>query len=94
MPACKYHDPHCPCQDGDACHYEDCGDTKAWDPRYVLAAHIADLQARALKLAELVERIPCQVARRGEMTHECMVDNLCDACVIRGELLAMLGETA
>ena len=49
MPACKYHDPFCPCQDGDACHCEDCGDTKAWDPRYVLAAHIADLTA---KLAE------------------------------------------
>lgn len=49
MSECKYHDPHCPCQDGDACHYEDCGDTKAMDPRYVLAAHIADLTA---KLAE------------------------------------------
>jgi len=22
-------DPRCPCQDGDACHYKDCGSTKA-----------------------------------------------------------------
>ncbi len=22
MPDCKYGDPHCPCQDGGACHYE------------------------------------------------------------------------
>ena len=57
---------------------------------YVL---FADLQARDLKLAELAKRIPCQVARRGELTHECRVDNLCAACVIRGELLAALEET-
>jgi len=54
MSTCKYHDPHCPCQDGDACHYEDCGDTKAMDPRYVLAAHIADL---TVKLAEAEARL-------------------------------------
>lgn len=27
---CIGKDPLCPCQDGDACHYKDCGDTKAW----------------------------------------------------------------
>ena len=27
---CIGKDPRCPCQDGDACHYKDCGDTKAW----------------------------------------------------------------
>jgi len=26
---CLGKDPRCPCQDGDACHYKDCGDTKA-----------------------------------------------------------------
>ena len=26
---CTGKDPRCPCQDGDACHYKDCGDTKA-----------------------------------------------------------------
>ena len=26
---CIGKDPQCPCQDGDACHYKDCGDTKA-----------------------------------------------------------------
>jgi hypothetical protein len=26
---CVGKDPRCPCQDGDACHYKDCGDTKA-----------------------------------------------------------------
>jgi hypothetical protein len=26
---CIGKDPRCPCQDGDACHYKDCGDTKA-----------------------------------------------------------------
>jgi len=26
---CVGKDPLCPCQDGDACHYKDCGDTKA-----------------------------------------------------------------
>jgi|APGre2960657468_1045069.scaffolds.fasta_scaffold02209_6 hypothetical protein len=45
MRDCKYHDKTCPCQDGDACHYEDCGDTKAMDPRYVLLARIAALEA-------------------------------------------------
>jgi len=27
---CVGKDPRCPCQDGDACHYRDCGDTKAF----------------------------------------------------------------
>jgi hypothetical protein len=27
---CIGKDRLCPCQDGDACHYKDCGDTKAW----------------------------------------------------------------
>ena len=27
---CPGKDPLCPCQDGDACHYKDSGDTKAW----------------------------------------------------------------
>ena len=31
MTDCPHGDPHCPCQDGDACHYEDVGDSKAWD---------------------------------------------------------------
>ncbi len=26
---CIGHDPYCPCQDGDPCHYLDYGDTKA-----------------------------------------------------------------
>jgi hypothetical protein len=26
---CIGKDPRCPCQDGDACHYKDCGSTKA-----------------------------------------------------------------
>jgi hypothetical protein len=26
---CIGKDPQCPCQDGDACHYKDCGNTKA-----------------------------------------------------------------
>jgi len=26
---CIGKDPQCPCQDGDACHYKDCGSTKA-----------------------------------------------------------------
>ncbi len=30
MADCPHGDPHCPCQDGDACHYEDVGDSKAW----------------------------------------------------------------
>ena len=28
--SCIGKDPRCPCQDGDACHYKDCGGTKAW----------------------------------------------------------------
>lgn len=27
---CIGKDPRCPCQDGGACHYKDCGNTKAW----------------------------------------------------------------
>jgi len=27
--SCVGKDPRCPCQDGDACHYKDCGNTKA-----------------------------------------------------------------
>lgn len=30
MAECKYLDPLCPCQDGDACHYEAVGGTPAW----------------------------------------------------------------
>lgn len=26
---CAFGDPHCPCQDGDPCHYVDHGNTKA-----------------------------------------------------------------
>jgi len=29
QPSCVGKDPRCPCQDGDACHYKDCVDTKA-----------------------------------------------------------------
>jgi hypothetical protein len=29
---CIGKDPRCPCQDGDACHYKDCGNTKARPP--------------------------------------------------------------
>jgi len=29
QPTCIGKDPRCPCQDGDACHYKDCGDTQA-----------------------------------------------------------------
>lgn len=29
QPTCIGKDPRCPCQDGDACHYKDCGDSKA-----------------------------------------------------------------
>lgn len=29
---CAFDDPTCPCQDGDACHHVDVGDTKAWAP--------------------------------------------------------------
>ena len=36
MTFCKYGDPYCPCQDGAACHYEDCGSTKAMKQRYPL----------------------------------------------------------
>jgi hypothetical protein len=27
---CPHGDPCCPCQDGDACHYETYGDSPAW----------------------------------------------------------------
>jgi hypothetical protein len=30
---CVGKDPRCPCQDGDACHYKGCGDTKALPER-------------------------------------------------------------
>jgi hypothetical protein len=29
LPPCIGKDPLCPCQDGDACHYNDYGDSKA-----------------------------------------------------------------
>jgi len=41
---CKYGDPMCPCQDGDACHYE--GDNPMTPPPIAaLKARIADLEA-------------------------------------------------
>jgi hypothetical protein len=36
MADCPHGDSHCPCQDGDACHYEDVGDSKAWPFRDVI----------------------------------------------------------
>lgn len=40
---CIGKDPRCPCQDGGACHYKDCGDTKAWPvPQAEPVAWMAD----------------------------------------------------
>jgi len=40
MSQCKYGDPYCPCQDGDACHYEPSQGTPAMavPPEYVRRA--------------------------------------------------------
>jgi hypothetical protein len=32
MSACLYGDPYCPCQDGDACHYRQVGESLALQP--------------------------------------------------------------
>lgn len=34
MPICPHGDPYCPCQDGDACHYEPTATTPAWNGTY------------------------------------------------------------
>jgi hypothetical protein len=81
MSTCKYHDPHCPCQDGDACHYEDCGDTKAWDPRYVLAAHIDKLTARLIELRAEVARLKSAWRQRGNDPDHCLAIDGDIACV-------------
>lgn len=39
---CPYGDRFCPCQEGDACHYEDCGDSLA-APLRVLGTPLRDL---------------------------------------------------
>ena len=84
MRDCKYHDKACPCQDGDACHYEDCGDTKGWDPRYVLLARIAALEALRDSHAEFVRKVRefaenMQAYNTGRATAGHALIALCDA---------------
>lgn len=52
---CVGRDPLCPCQDGDACHYKDSGDTKAWaTPDEPTASELpALLEKHASRLAEM-----------------------------------------
>lgn len=54
MTACKYGDAQCPCQDGDACHYEDCGDTPAWPSNWVSMHAIRKLRADIAEAARLL----------------------------------------
>ena len=53
---CLYYDPHCPCQDGDQCHYETYGNSKGMDPRLVLLARIAELTAECEGLKATLAR--------------------------------------
>ena len=46
MSECKYGDPHCPCQDGDACHYE------SYEGSPAVACVPTDYVRRALGRAE------------------------------------------
>ena len=46
---CIGKDPRCPCQDGDACHYKDCGSTKA-----LPAAQLEPSQWRDMVVVSLV----------------------------------------
>ena len=57
MADCKYYDPTCPCQDGDQCHYETYGDSKGMDPRHVLLARIAELEALNRELTDRLNGI-------------------------------------
>ena len=53
---CKYGDPMCPCQDGDACHYE--GDNPMTPPPIAaLKAHIAALEAERDQMRASLDRI-------------------------------------
>ena len=49
-------DPHCPCQDGDTCHYKDAADgTKAWAAQPQQAADADDLYGRLHALSKVLE---------------------------------------
>ena len=53
---CKYGDPMCPCQDGDACHYE--GDNPMTPPPIAaLKARIAALEAERDQMRASLDRI-------------------------------------
>jgi hypothetical protein len=51
---CVGKDPRCPCQDGDACHYKDCVDTKARPVAQRTWVGLTD--AEFLEACELAER--------------------------------------
>lgn len=56
MTDCKYGDPHCPCPDGDPCHYEG-DDPMSVPPEYV--RQIIDIQHSAISKAAKAEREEC-----------------------------------
>lgn len=49
--------------------------------------HVCD---ELLAMLKRVVALPCYVARPGEATYECRVENLCAACNLRGEAEALV----
>lgn len=49
---CIGKDPLCPCQDGCACHYKDCGDSKAWP----VAASVGQVTCELFAQSQVVQQ--------------------------------------
>lgn len=76
---CRYGDPACPCQDGDACHYEDVGDTKAMDvpPEYVRRA-IEWERERIIRRLQSVAGVAAEFPARSVVVPAWAVSDLAD----------------
>lgn len=74
---CRGSDPLCPCQDGDACHYESTATTAAWGvrPNWIPEAETADLRAleyweRGHRLKTVLRaHVVTELAKRGATPH-------------------------
>ena len=63
---CIGKDPRCPCQDGDACHYKDCGGTKAWPVPKAEPAAYFDFQEQKFSWAKHMQIGPVPVSIKVE----------------------------
>lgn len=63
-----------------------------WVPGMTAGQAVKRLANIAYDLQSAIEMAPCEVAKPGEMTYECRVENLCRVCSWRKEVFRELRE--